>query len=206
MLRKIRNLFITGILVILPLVTSVYILWIMFKIIDNWTSPIVLLLFNHEIPGFGIILTVTIILGAGLFATNIIGRKIIKIGETLLIKIPLFNNIYVSIKRILEGFLSHQKETFKKPILFEYPRKDLYQIGFITKETGTYFDELTEEKLYNVFLPTTPNPTSGKFVMVPESEIIVLDLSVEEALKLVISGGILTPEQDPVLKKMVNKI
>ncbi|MFW6006443.1 MAG: DUF502 domain-containing protein [Halanaerobiales bacterium] len=177
----------------------------MFKIIDNWTNPVVLLILNRNIPGIGVILTIIIILGAGIFATNIIGRKIIQIGENILIKIPLFNNIYVSVKRILEGFLSHKKETFKKPILFEYPRKNLYQIAFITKKTSSSFDEQTGEKLYNVFLPTTPNPTSGQFVMVPESEMIILDLSVEEALKLVISGGILSPEEKPVLKQIVNR-
>ena len=206
MLRKFRNLFFAGILVILPLTISVYVLWYMFKVIDNWTSPLVQLLFNRDIPGFGFALTILIILGAGVFATNIIGRKIISVGENILVKIPLFNNIYVSIKRILEGFFSHHKGTFKKAILFEYPRKGLYQIGFITKETCSHFDDLTGEKLYNVFLPTTPNPTSGKFVMVPEEDMIMLDLTVEQALKLVISGGILTPDENPSIKRFTNRI
>ncbi len=201
MLRKIRNIFLAGILVLLPVIISGYVLWYLFIIVDNWTGPIVKVLFNQEIPGIGFIITLLIIFAAGIFATNIIGRKIIQMGEVILLKIPLFNNLYVTLKRILEGLFSHQTGTFKKAILFEFPRKGLYQIGFITKESSAYFDELTGENLYNVFLPTSPNPTSGQFILVPEEDTIVLELPVEDALKLVVSGGILTPEELAILRK-----
>ncbi|MFW6390015.1 MAG: DUF502 domain-containing protein, partial [Halanaerobiales bacterium] len=128
---------------------------------------------------------------------NIIGKKIISFGENILLKIPFFNNIYISIKKVLNAIFSRHHNSFKKPILFEYPRKGLYQIGFLTKEASPYFDSITGEKLYNIFLPTTPNPTSGMFIMVPQEEAVILDLSVEEALKLIISGGILNPEIIP---------
>ncbi len=193
MLKKIRNLFFTGILVLLPLVVSIYILWYLFIIIDNWTSPVVELIFNRELPGLGIILTLLVVFLAGLFATNILGKKIIKFGESILLKIPLFRNIYISIKGVLEGMFHQQRKSFEKAILFEYPRKGLYQVGFITNDSSYYFNNLTGKILYNVFLPTTPNPTSGMLILVPKEDTYILDMSVEDAMKLIISGGILSP-------------
>jgi len=161
---------------------------------DNLSRPVVILLFNRDLPGVGIVLTILVIVVTGVFATNVIGKKIIKITENLLLKIPLYRNIYISFKRFLEGLFHQNKDSFKKAVLFEYPRERLYQIGFITREATTYFNSLTGEELYNIFLPTTPNPTSGMFIMVPKKDTIILSITVEEALKLIISAGILTPE------------
>ncbi|MFW6288134.1 MAG: DUF502 domain-containing protein [bacterium] len=194
MLKKLRNLFITGIVVILPLAGSVYILYFVFNIIDTVTGPLIELLFGRELPGVGLIISFLTIIFIGFFATNIIGKKIISFGEKILLMIPLFNSLYISIKQILDAFFTQHHTSFKKPVLFEYPRKGLYQIGFLTKDSSPYFDEITGKKLYNIFLPTTPNPTSGMFLMVPVDEAILLDLSIEESLKLIISGGIINPE------------
>ncbi|ACL70005.1 DUF502 domain-containing protein [Halothermothrix orenii] len=197
MFRRLRNLFLTGVLVLLPLIASVYVLWFLFNSVEKWTAPMVKVVLGRNIPGVGIIFTIIFIFLVGLFATNIIGKRIISFGERVLLKIPLFRNIYISIKKVLEGLFTSKKDTFKKAVLFEYPRKGLYQIGFITSESSPYFDYLTGEKLLNIFLPTTPNPTSGMFIMIPKEDAIILDLSVEDALKLIISGGILNPETLP---------
>lgn len=194
MFKRLRNIFIAGILVLMPLIASIYIIWYLFVVVDNWASPIVEVIFERDIPGVGIIITAFIIFITGILATNIFGKKIIQLGENLLLKVPLFSNIYVSIKGVLEGMFTTRAESFKKAVIFEYPRKGLYQIGFITREKSPYLDQITAEKLYKVFVPTTPNPTSGMLVMVPENDVEVLQISIEEALKLVISGGILSPE------------
>ncbi|MFW6030532.1 MAG: DUF502 domain-containing protein [Halanaerobiales bacterium] len=194
MLKKLRNIFITGIVVILPLAASMYIIYLVFSIINQATNPLIELIFNREMPGLGILISFLTILFIGLLATNIIGKKIITFSESILLKIPLFNSVYFSIKQILDAFFTQHHSSFKKPVLLEYPRKGIYQIGFLTKESSLYFDSITGKKLYNIFLPTTPNPTSGMFIMVPVDDAHLLDLSIEESLKLIISGGIINPE------------
>ncbi len=199
MFKRIRNIFFTGILVLLPLIGSIYVIWVLLNIMDKVTGPMVETFFGRDLPGIGTIFTFVIIFLVGLFATNLIGRRIIHFGEKILMKIPFFRSIYISLKKVLEAMFSQHHDSFKKPVLFEYPRKDLYQIGFLTRKTSTYFDVVTGHELYNIFLPTTPNPTSGMFVLVPKEDTIILDISIEEALKLIISGGILSPEGIPVI-------
>ncbi|MDI3547712.1 MAG: hypothetical protein PWR10_1364 [Halanaerobiales bacterium] len=201
MFKKVRNLIFTGILVILPLVASIYIIYFLFSVIDRWTRPLIEILIGREVPGVGIIFTFLVILFVGLFATNIIGKRIIIFGENILLRIPLFRNIYISIKKVLEAIFTRNTSSFKKPVLFEYPRKGLYQVGFLTRDSSPYFDSITGRELYNVFLPTTPNPTSGMFILIPKEEAIILDLSIEDALKLIISGGILSPESLTIIKE-----
>lgn len=201
MFKRVRNLIFTGILVILPLVASIYIIYFLFSVIDRWTRPLIEILIGREVPGMGIIFTFLVILFVGLFATNIIGKRIIIFGENILLRIPLFRNIYISIKKVLEAIFTRNTSSFKKPVLFEYPRKGLYQVGFLTRDSSPYFDSITGRELYNIFLPTTPNPTSGMFILVPKEEAIILDLSIEDALKLIISGGILSPESLTIIKE-----
>jgi len=193
MLKRLRNLLLTGILVILPLIGSLYIFYYIFLLLDNLTIPLVNLVLGKEIRGIGFALDIIIILLVGLFATNIIGKQIILMGEDFLLKIPLFKNIYISIKRLIEGMFVGNKQGFKKAVIFEYPRKGIYQIGFVTRNTPERINNITGKKTYNIFLPTTPNPTSGMFVMVPCEDVKELDMHVEDVVKLIISGGILVP-------------
>ncbi len=194
MLKKIRNVFITGIVVVLPLAGSLYILYFIFSLINQGTGPSIEMIFGRKLPGVGVIFSFLLIFLVGLFARNFIGRKIISYGEKILLKIPLFNSIYISIKNVLDAIFNENFSSFKKPVLCEYPRKGIYSIGFLTKDSSPYFDTITGQELYNVFLPTTPNPTTGMFIMVPINEGIILDLTIEEALKLIISGGIINPD------------
>ncbi|MFW5999462.1 MAG: DUF502 domain-containing protein [Halanaerobiaceae bacterium] len=205
MIKKLRNLFLTGILVLLPLIVSVFILWYLFELIESWAGPVVEVFFGRELPGVGLALTVLLIFLAGLFATNFLGKKLIRRGELILLKIPLFRSIYISVKQLLEGMFTRDTKSFEKAIILEYPRRGIYQIGFITREESPFFESYFEKKVYKVFLPTTPNPTSGMFLLVPEEDVIMLDASVEEALKLVVSAGIITPDSGKRLDHTIER-
>lgn len=205
MIKKLRNLFLTGILVLLPLIVSVFILWYLFELIESWAGPVVEVFFGRELPGVGLALTVLLIFLAGLFATNFLGKKLIRRGELILLKIPLFRSIYISVKQLLEGMFTQDTKSFEKAIILEYPRRGIYQIGFITREESAFFESYFEKKVYKVFLPTTPNPTSGMFLLVPEEDIMMLDASVEEALKLVVSAGIITPDSGKHLDHTIER-
>jgi uncharacterized membrane protein len=130
----------------------------------------------------------------GFVARNFLGRRVFRLGETLVERIPIVNRVYVALKQISEAFWGRNKTVFTGVVLLEYPRKGLYTLGFVTSPGRGEIKAKTEEKLINVFLPTTPNPTSGWFVMVPEEQAVPLDMKVEDALKMIISGGAVVPE------------
>lgn len=197
-----RNLFIAGILVLLPISITVFIITFIFTKLDNLLAPffIKLLLLlgipNHEeelVPGLGFTATILLILITGLITRNFIGRKFVNIGEFAVEKIPVARSIYSGAKQILETVTKSQVETFNKVVMIEYPRKGLYSVGFITCESKGEIQEMTDNFVVNVFVPTTPNPTSGLLVFVPKQDLTYLSMTVEEGIKLVVSGGIVTP-------------
>jgi len=145
-------------------------------------------------------MTLILIFLGGIFVTNVFGKHMIKWSEYLLFKIPLASNIYKASKQFLEGVSLSGKDSFRSVVLIEFPRKGIYALGFVTGVTEGEVQEITEEKLINIFVPTTPNPTSGYLAMVPDCEIQYLEMTVEEGIKMVISGGILTP---PIKRKKV---
>lgn len=197
MLKQIKKLFkkwfITGLLVITPIWGTYLILKTLFRTLDGFLGDILQRYFQYYIPGLGIISLIIIILLAGIFATNLIGRQFIKTWEELLRKVPFVSNIYTAIKAIMDALSIHSKGDFKKVVLIEFPRKGQYSIAFITGITKGEIQELTNERVINVYVPTTPNPTSGYFLFVPESDIIPLSMSVEDGMKMIISGGFYTP-------------
>jgi len=209
MWKKIKGYFLAGLLVLFPFVMTIFIItWLFTKIdsilkgvIGKFLEKIGLLSF----PGVGFISVLVIILLAGIIARNYFGKKILAIGDTIVTRIPLINRIYVAIQQISRAFLSEQREVFKKAILIEYPRKGIYSVGFFTQDTRGEIQEKLASDVVSVFLPTTPNPTSGFLLFVPKTDIIDLSLSVEEALKLVISGGAIIP-QDKLQQLKLNKI
>ncbi|RMD92611.1 MAG: DUF502 domain-containing protein [Calditrichaeota bacterium] len=203
--RKFRAYFFTGLLVLIPLFLTGYIIWNLFLAIDGILRGVVydflyktfgLEVFKKPIPGLGFITLVLLITFTGIIARNYFGRKIVDIGDRIVQSIPLINRVYNAIKQISYAFFSEKREVFKKAILFEYPRKGIYSIGFFTQDTRGPVQEALEEDVVSVFLPTTPNPTSGFLLFVPKTDIIDLDLPVEEALKLIISGGAIVPAQN----------
>ena len=198
MLKKIRTYFLAGLLVLIPLVLTVFIIWKLFIAIDGLLSGFInTMLERIGIPvtsiGLGFISVVLLIFLTGMIAKNYFGRKVIRIGEDIVTKIPLMNRIYLAIKQISNAYFSEKREVLKKAVLIEYPRKGIYSIGFFTQDTKGEVQDRLQQDVVSIFLPTTPNPTSGFLLFVPKTEVAELDMTIEEALKLVISGGAIVP-------------
>ncbi|WP_165916166.1 DUF502 domain-containing protein [Marinisporobacter balticus] len=194
-MKKIRKIFITGLFVLTPIVvTSMLIGWI-FNTVDSIFRVPIEKIIGFRIIGIGFILTMIIILGTGVFATNYLGKEFIHFVERALSKIPLVNTIYLSIKQLIDTILMKQRDAFKSTVLVEYPSKGIYTIGFVTSDAHRDISEKVGKRMKSVFIPTTPNPTSGMFIMIPEKDVMPLNITIDAALKLVVSGGILLPEQ-----------
>ncbi len=197
-----RNLFFAGLLVTLPLVFTVFLLHFLFVSLDNLLGPGVAILLNKvgynidpafRLPGLGIVALVLLVLLVGIFARNILGEKIVSLYESILVRIPFAKSIYVGAKQIVETFGKSMGDKFNKVVMIEYPRKGIYALAFTTSKSSGEVVRKTGKEMTNVFLPTTPNPTSGFFLLIPNEEIIDLDMSVEAGIKMIISGGLVTP-------------
>ncbi len=185
--KRLRNRFIAGLVILTPVVVTVYVFIILFLKVDSLLAPLIYRFVGWEIPGMGFLAILLLIFLTGLIARNYLGRKLIGIGEKIMTKIPLINRIYVALQQISQTFLAQKRSIFKEAVLIEYPRKGLYAIGFVT----SYMEE---GRMLGIFIPTTPNPTSGFLLFLPREEAIPLRMKVEDALKLVISGGAVAPE------------
>jgi len=188
LLIKIRNYFITGLVVTLPLVATIYIVWILYNFLESHLRPIYQKLLGFYIPGSAIVLTFLAILIVGIFARVAVGEKIILTFEKYLARVPFINDIYLTVKQA-SSILFLKKSEFKTVVLVEFPRKGIYVIGLTTAEAIKEIKEKTGEEFIHVFIPTTPVPTSGYLIIARKDELIPLDISVEEALKLIITGG-----------------
>lgn len=151
-------------------------------------------LLGFHIPGFGVVLAVTMVLATGMIVANLLGRRIVAAWEALLARIPVVRNLYAGIKQILEAVLAADGKSFRKVLLVEYPRKGVWSLAFMTSSDLGEVQEKTVEDVVSVFIPTTPNPTSGFVLMVQKSEIIEMDMTVEEGLKMIISMGVVVPK------------
>lgn len=202
MFSKIRRNFFTGTLIVIPVVLTI---WVLYFIVDKFNSllldPIVGFLRNWipteniEILTKSLVFLLLLILltAIGLATRIIIIRNIFGFGERILYRVPMISSIYRAIKEISFAFFAQKTSIFQRVVLVEYPRKGLYQIGFVTSETKGEAQEKTKEKVINVFIPTTPNPTSGMLVLVPAEDLIDMTMSVAEGMKMVISGGAVVP-------------
>ncbi|MFQ6092358.1 MAG: DUF502 domain-containing protein [bacterium] len=198
--KRLRTHFITGLVVLTPIVVTAYVFWQLFFKIDGLLSGLLTQwgffdLIGRRIPGIGLVTLVLLVILTGMLARNLVGKKLIEYGDRIMARIPIFNRIYVAVQQISQAFLTKKGTVFRKAVLVEYPRKGVYAIGFLTSETRGEVQERTDTEVCNVFLPTTPNPTSGFLLLLPKSEITTLDMTIEEALKLVISGGTVVPEK-----------
>ena len=197
-MKRIRRIIVAGLLVWLPLGVTIFIVRLLldllgqtYKIIPEFMRPENLLGFS--IPGFGILLSVVIIFATGLIAANYIGKNLVDWWESLLDKIPLVRNIYSPLKKFAELVLTDQTQAFSKVLLIEYPRKGLYSLCFQTSKNLGEIATKSGKDVVCVFVPTTPNPTSGLILMVPQEDVIELDMSVEDGLKMIISLGVVVP-------------
>lgn len=197
-----KKIFLAGVLVTLPFALTLFLLQFFFVRIDALLSPAVtklLLYFNAPInpdfrlPGIGLIAIIILVFFAGLFTRNIIGRRLVEFGDSILVKIPIFKNIYVGAKQVIQTFGSANMSAFKKVVLIEYPRLGIYSLAFVTNDTQGGVTKRLGRDMISIFLPTTPNPTSGFFLMLPAEDITELDISVEDGIKMLISGGLVTP-------------
>lgn len=202
-ITRLRNYFLTGFIVCAPLAVTAYLTWSFIGWADSWVKPYIPEIYNPDtylpfsVPGFGLVVALILITLIGFMTANFIGRTIVSYGEYLLGRMPLVRNIYSVLKQILETVLSERTNTFKQVGLIQYPRPGLWAIVFIATDTEGEIQEELERKTGQttaVFLPTTPNPTSGFLLFVPKSDIKILSMSVEEGAKLVISAGLVTPE------------
>ena len=193
---RIRAWFFTGLLVTAPVLLTVYITWAAIKLIDSQVSK---LLPGFEtsilgnVPGIGLVIGAVLITLIGAIAAGFLGRYIIRLGEAILNRMPVVRSIYGATKQILETVISTQSDAFREVVLVEYPRKKLWVIGFVTGNTKGEVAGCIASPMVNVFVPTTPNPTSGFLLFCPREDVIFLKMTVEEAVKLVVSGGIVTP-------------
>ncbi len=204
-MKRLRNYFISGLLFWIPLVLSVLVIKFFLEVINNIIPPRLLpeslLKLDTTIPGSGIILVISVILITGALVTNILGRKLVDLWERALNKIPGFRNIYNALKKISTTVLNTSSDSFRKAFLIQYPSKGIWVIAF---QSGDYKGEvknIIEDEVINLFVPTTPNPTSGFFVMMPKKDAHELQMTVEEAFKLVISAGVVTPENLKIKEK-----
>ncbi|MDY6893437.1 MAG: DUF502 domain-containing protein [Chloroflexota bacterium] len=189
-MRRLRRDFLSGIIVIVPLSATILLLWWLFVSIDGILSPAIDALFNRHIPGVGFIAIVVIIYLAGVAANNVIGSQILKRSESLLTEVPMVREIYKTFRQVLESVVLPNKGGFKEAVLVEFPRPGMKTIGFVT---NTIKDSSGQE-LVNVYIPTTPNPTSGYLEIVSADDIVHLDMTVEDAIKMIVSGGMVAPE------------
>ena len=204
-MKRLRNYFISGLLFWIPLALSVLVIKFFLEVVNNIVParflPESLLNLDTNIPGSGIALVVLIILITGALVTNILGRKIVELWEGMLNKIPGFRNIYNALKKISTTVLNTSSESFRKAFLIQYPSKGIWVIAFQSGDYKGEVENIIGEDVINLFVPTTPNPTSGFFVMMPKKDAYELNMSVEEAFKLVISAGVVTPENLKVKEK-----
>jgi len=200
---RLRSWFFTGLLVTAPVLLTVYITWAAIKLIDGQVAGLVpgfSELRFANVPGVGLVIGVLLITVIGALAAGFLGRWIIRLGESILNRMPVIRSIYGASKQILETVISTQSDAFREVVLVEYPRKGLWVIGFVTGGTKGEVARRIDIDMVNVFVPTTPNPTSGFLLFCPRKDVIFMEMSVEEAVKLVVSGGIVTPP-DKAAKK-----
>lgn len=193
-MKIIRKIFITGLLVSLPALVSIYILNLTFRAIDALLGDLLRLYIGRTIPGLGFLATMALIFLVGLLATNVFGHRLVRMAEGWFAKIPFVRPIYVAMRQIIDAFSLQSRKVFEAVVLVEYPRKGIYGIGFITGKTSGEVQEKTAQEMLPVFLPTTPNPTTGFLLFIPRDEVVLLNMTVEEGLKLIISAGVVTPE------------
>jgi uncharacterized membrane protein len=198
-----RKWLVAGILVWAPLAITY---WVINAVIGFMDKTILLLppsyrpeaVFGFNVPGLGAVLAIVVVLLTGALVANFLGRKLIAMGESVLNRIPLVRSVYSAVKQVIETFVSQDSRSFRKVVLVEYPRRQCWSLAFLAGEPVGEVQDKTAQQVLTVFVPTAPNPTSGFVIMVPEDEVIVLDMSVEEGFRMVISLGVVIPKSQMV--------
>ncbi len=194
-----KKYLITGLLIWVPLVIT---LWVLSLLVDTLDQSLLLLpgswqprsWIGFHIPGLGALLTLAVVLATGVFAANILGQRLVLYWEGLLARIPIFKSLYFSVKQVSDTLFSSSGQAFRKALLVQYPRQGSWTIAFLTGQPGGDVANYLNGEYVSVYVPTTPNPTSGFFLMMPAADVVELDISVDAALKYIISMGVVPPE------------
>ena len=214
LIARLRGYFLAGLLAVAPIGFTLWLCWVLLEFVDSRVTPLIPEAYNpntylntylpHGIPGLGLIVLVIVLIIVGALTRIFLGRWLVRTSEKILNRMPFVRSIYSATKQIAETVLKRQSDAFRQVVLFEYPRRGSWAIGFVTGTTRGEVQELTEDDVVNVFLPTTPNPTSGYLLFLPRRELMPLSMSVEEGIKMIISGGIVTPpdRRTPEQKKI----
>jgi len=207
-LTRLRNYFLTGIIVTAPIALTIYLTWQFIDWVDSQAIPLLPAQYNPEnylpfsLPGLGLVISVVILTFVGFLTANIFGRTLLRTGERLVGRMPVVRTIYGALKQILETVLSQSSNSFRQAVLVEYPRRGIWTVAFVTGETEGEVAECLDDDMINIYVPTTPNPTSGFLLMVPQKDLIFLKMPVEEAAKYIISIGVIAPEIEIEINKL----
>lgn len=208
---RLRNYFLTGLIVCAPVAITLYIVWSFIGWVDSWVKPYIPDAYNPDhylpfaLPGFGLIVALTVITLIGFLTANFIGRAIVSYGERVLARMPLVRGIYKTLKQLFETALSNKNEMFRTVGLVEYPRKGVWSLVFVAGEKDTEINAVLDkpgDPLIGVFMPCTPNPTTGFLMYVYKSEIVLLDMTIEDGAKLIVSAGLVAPAYKRKVKKV----
>jgi uncharacterized membrane protein len=217
LMARIRNYFLTGLVIAAPLAITIYIVWWLVHWIDGWVKPLIPSSYDPDrylpfaVPGMGVVIAFLLITLLGFLAANLLGRTLISYGERLLGRMPLVRTVYGGLKQMFETMLTSKTATFNKVVLIEYPRRETWSLAFVAMPASgevrevLQVDDEFENQIMTVYVPTTPNPTSGYLLFAKRKEMIELDMTIEEAAKLVITGGLVTPEHHKRVKRSSDK-
>lgn len=199
-LQRFRSNFFTGLVIVVPVFLTIWLVWTLVNFVDARVLPLVPAVYNpatylgRNIVGFGVVVFVLFTGTIGALTKGLFGRQLIRWGEGLFDRTPVIRSIYNGVKQIVETVLNQSNSSFQNACLIEYPRKGLWAIAFVSTDTqGEVTLKAAESEMVSVFLPTTPNPTSGFLLFVPKRDVVILDMSTEDAAKLVISAGLVSP-------------
>lgn len=199
MAKNSKKYFLTGLLIVLPVLVTAYLFISLFLFFDNilgrYISRFTLAYFGYRIPGLGLLVFLVLIFAAGFFATHFIGRRLLHYAERLWLKFPLIKKVYPAAKQITKFFFAPSPHgQYQKVVLVQYPSKGIYTLAFVTNEADKQIQEKAKKRLLSVLIPSVPNPLTGFLVLIPSDEVVFLDLSIEEAVKIYLSGGVLNPK------------
>lgn len=198
---KLKAYLFTGILVTAPVAITFYLAYKFILWVDMFVYKMLPKQYQLDgylpitIPGIGLVVLVVFLMLVGMFAAGFLGRFFIRLGEWFVAKMPLISSVYSLLKQIFETVFSNKTQAFKKVVMLEYPRKGIWILGLVSADLQGEVEEKLPEEMVNVFIPTTPNPTSGFLIFVPKKDVIEMDMSVEQAIKFIVSGGLVEPEK-----------
>jgi uncharacterized membrane protein len=199
LLGRLRNYFLAGVLVTAPIAITFYLTWSFLQFIDAKVARLLPAKYNPDtylpfsVPGIGLLVAIVFFTAVGWFARNFLGRLVIRASEYVVDRMPVVRSIYGALKQFFETMMAGKSQAFREVVMFEYPRPGIWVIGFVSGTTQGEVQRRLAEDVVNVFLPTTPNPTSGFLLFVPRRDLVFLEMTIEEAIKMVVSAGMVTP-------------